>query len=52
MDGTDAAVSLIVRAANRIDSSVWQAGRTESMGKRRHVPDGGLMGSSSLMMTR
>lgn len=29
MDGTDAAVSLIVRAANQIDSSVWQAGRTE-----------------------
>lgn len=44
---TDASVSLIVRSANRIDLRVWQLGRTESMGKRRHVPDGGLMDSVS-----
>lgn len=43
---TDASVSLIVRAANRIDLRVWQLGRIESMGKR-HVPVGGLMGSLS-----
>ncbi|XP_067426999.1 serine/arginine repetitive matrix protein 5 [Thunnus thynnus] len=35
----DASVSLIVRAANRIDLRVWLFGRLESMGKR-HVPVG------------
>lgn len=51
MAATDTSVSFIVRATNRIDLSIWQAGRIESMEKRRHVPDGGLMGSSSLVMT-
>lgn len=43
----DASVSLIVRRANRIDLRAWQLGRTDSMEKRRHVPDGGLVGSLS-----
>lgn len=47
MAAADASVSVIVRTANRIDLRVWQLGRIESMGKRRHVPDGGLMDSLS-----
>lgn len=42
-----ASVSLIVRTANGVDLRVWQLRRIESMGKRRYVPDGGLMGSLS-----
>lgn len=40
----DASVSVIVGAANRIDLRAWQHGRIESMGKRRHVSDGGSGG--------
>lgn len=47
MAAVDASVSVIVRTANGIDLRVWQLGRIESMEKRRHVPDGGLMGSLS-----
>ena len=43
----DASVSVIVRTANQMDLRVWQLRRIESMGKRRHVPDGRLMGSLS-----
>ncbi len=43
----DASVSLIVRTANQTDVRAWQLGRTGSMGKRSHVPDGGLVGSLS-----
>lgn len=39
----DASVSLIVRAANRIDLGVGQVGRIESM-EKRHVPVGGSGG--------
>lgn len=49
----DASVSLFVRSANRIDLRAWQLGRIESMGKRRHVLNGGLVGSFifGLLMT-
>lgn len=48
MAAMDATVSVFVRSANRIDLRAWQLGRIESMGKRRHVLNGGLVGSLSL----